>query len=232
MPIPGATYWVLSVAQPGPTLDLPLSMGIWKCESRHWLSLQMGKECALCSQPSEAPLFLSPTGTDMAVFCLLCGKRFQAQSALQQHMEVHAGVRSYICSECNRTFPSHTALKRHLRSHTGRSVKLMGGWGVWEPVSIFTSKDVKWRWWAESALSPSAQGLDMQGLPGMQVNVDSSPSPLLRTVGSESFHVQHRMLIKTAGSWVPLSETFIPWGQGGFPDAALLIHIPKGFSCR
>lgn len=38
----------------------------------------------------------------MAVFCLLCGKRFQAQSALQQHMEVHAGVRSYICSECNR----------------------------------------------------------------------------------------------------------------------------------
>ncbi|KAF5921179.1 hypothetical protein HPG69_018579 [Diceros bicornis minor] len=58
-------------------------------------------------------------GTDMAVFCLLCGKRFQAQSALQQHMEVHAGVRSYICSECNRTFPSHTALKRHLRSHTG-----------------------------------------------------------------------------------------------------------------
>lgn len=35
-------------------------------------------------------------------------------------MEVHAGVRSYICSECNRTFPSHTALKRHLRSHTGK----------------------------------------------------------------------------------------------------------------
>uniref|UniRef100_A0A4W3GXK6 Zinc finger and BTB domain-containing protein 16-like n=1 Tax=Callorhinchus milii TaxID=7868 RepID=A0A4W3GXK6_CALMI len=55
----------------------------------------------------------------MAVFCLLCGKRFQTQIALQQHMDVHAGVRSYICSECNRTFPSHTALKRHLRSHTG-----------------------------------------------------------------------------------------------------------------
>lgn len=56
----------------------------------------------------------------MAIFCLLCGKRFQTQTALQQHMEVHAGVRSYICSECNRTFPSHTALKRHLRSHTGK----------------------------------------------------------------------------------------------------------------
>lgn len=59
-------------------------------------------------------------GSDMAIFCLLCGKRFQTQTALQQHMDVHAGVRSYICSECNRTFPSHTALKRHLRSHTGR----------------------------------------------------------------------------------------------------------------
>jgi len=62
----------------------------------------------------------------MAVFCLLCGKRFQTQSALQQHMEVHAGVRSYICSECNRTFPSHTALKRHLRSHTGTSARRRG----------------------------------------------------------------------------------------------------------
>ncbi|KAF0023020.1 hypothetical protein F2P81_025001 [Scophthalmus maximus] len=74
-------------------------------------------------QPGErflshvAPLH-SGGGSDMAIFCLLCGKRFQTQTALQQHMEVHAGVRSYICSECNRTFPSHTALKRHLRSHT------------------------------------------------------------------------------------------------------------------
>lgn len=71
----------------------------------------------------------SPTGTDMAVFCLLCGKRFQTQSALQQHMEVHAGVRSYICSECNRTFPSHTALKRHLRSHTGMAAPPRGPLG-------------------------------------------------------------------------------------------------------
>ncbi|KAG7261277.1 hypothetical protein CRUP_036561 [Coryphaenoides rupestris] len=69
----------------------------------------------------------SAGGSDMAIFCLLCGKRFQTQPALQQHMEVHAGVRSYICSECNRTFPSHTALKRHLRSHTGRGEGEEGG---------------------------------------------------------------------------------------------------------
>lgn len=56
----------------------------------------------------------------MAVFCLLCAKRFQTQKALQQHMEVHAGMHSYICSHCERPFPSHTTLKRHLRSHTGK----------------------------------------------------------------------------------------------------------------
>lgn len=59
-------------------------------------------------------------GTDMAVFCLLCAKRFQTQKALQQHMEAHAGMHSYICSHCERPFPSHTTLKRHLRSHTGK----------------------------------------------------------------------------------------------------------------
>lgn len=92
-----------------------LSVCVYMCKN-----LALGFSTSLRLLP-----LLSPTGTDMAVFCLLCGKRFQAQSALQQHMEVHAGVRSYICSECNRTFPSHTALKRHLRSHTGRPVR---GW--------------------------------------------------------------------------------------------------------
>lgn len=86
----------------------------------------MGEELASYSSLLRLSPLLSPAGTDMAVFCLLCGKRFQAQSALQQHMEVHAGVRSYICSECNRTFPSHTALKRHLRSHTGRPLQVAG----------------------------------------------------------------------------------------------------------
>ena len=101
-----------------------------------------GENLALGLSVAEALPLLSPTGTDMAVFCLLCGKRFQAQSALQQHMEVHAGVRSYICSECNRTFPSHTALKRHLRSHTGRLVQGMGGEHLWTLSLGFTSKNI------------------------------------------------------------------------------------------
>lgn len=89
---------------------------------------------------------ISPgTGTDMAVFCLLCGKRFQTQSALQQHMEVHAGVRSYICSECNRTFPSHTALKRHLRSHTGTGAAARGGRLGWAPALSLKNKGGKER---------------------------------------------------------------------------------------
>lgn len=88
--------------------------------SGHW-GLQSFLPGPPLGDPQALPHFSASSlaGTDMAVFCLLCGKRFQTQTALQQHMEVHAGVRSYICSECNRTFPSHTALKRHLRSHTG-----------------------------------------------------------------------------------------------------------------
>ncbi|KAG8141645.1 hypothetical protein E2320_007228 [Naja naja] len=81
----------------------------------YWLCVKTDMQAFLLEVTFPSPL---PPGSDMAVFCLLCGKRFQTQTALQQHMEVHAGVRSYICSECNRTFPSHTALKRHLRSHT------------------------------------------------------------------------------------------------------------------
>lgn len=87
-------------------------------------------------------------GSDMAIFCLLCGKRFQTQTALQQHMEVHAGVRSYICSECNRTFPSHTALKRHLRSHTGQwkpPVVISFHRGVpWGVICLFISSLFSW----------------------------------------------------------------------------------------
>lgn len=64
----------------------------------------------------------------MAVFCLLCAKRFQTQKALQQHMEVHTGMHSYICSHCERPFPSHTTLKRHLRSHTGEPDGTAAGW--------------------------------------------------------------------------------------------------------
>ncbi|TWW75188.1 Zinc finger and BTB domain-containing protein 16-A [Takifugu flavidus] len=86
-------------------------------QERQKTGVKIWKMCRESKQ--EVNLFeIILTGSDMAIFCLLCGKRFQTQTALQQHMEVHAGVRSYICSECNRTFPSHTALKRHLRSHT------------------------------------------------------------------------------------------------------------------
>lgn len=120
---------------------------------------------------AEALPLLSPTGTDMAVFCLLCGKRFQAQSALQQHMEVHAGVRSYICSECNRTFPSHTALKRHLRSHTGRLVQGMGGEHLWTFYLGFTSKGL-WCVCVQGRVFPVEEfsaflcfKLDTEGLP-------------------------------------------------------------------
>uniref|UniRef100_A0A8C5E5Z5 Zinc finger and BTB domain-containing protein 16-A-like n=1 Tax=Gouania willdenowi TaxID=441366 RepID=A0A8C5E5Z5_GOUWI len=76
----------------------------------HMLSHTAPAEALVCDQcgatfSSEDAL----EGPTMAVFCLLCAKRFQTQKALQH----------YICSHCDRPFPSHTTLKRHLRSHTG-----------------------------------------------------------------------------------------------------------------
>ncbi|CAB1349008.1 unnamed protein product, partial [Coregonus sp. 'balchen'] len=66
----------------------------------------------------------------MAVFCLLCAKRFQTQKALQQHMEVHAGMHSYVCSHCEKPFEckichqrsrDYSAMIKHLRTHNGAS---------------------------------------------------------------------------------------------------------------
>lgn len=112
----------------------------------------------------------------MAVFCLLCGKRFQAQSALQQHMEVHAGVRSYICSECNRTFPSHTALKRHLRSHTGRPAATRGPGSLGTSVWIHRHKQSAGQN-EPSALLCSKMGLGWGMVSVVQIMIDSSPHP-------------------------------------------------------
>ncbi|NWV62221.1 ZB16A protein, partial [Malurus elegans] len=64
--------------------------------------------------------------------CLLCGKRFQTQSALQQHMEVHAGVRSdhpYECEFCGSCFRDESTLKGHKRIHTGEKPYECNGCG-------------------------------------------------------------------------------------------------------
>lgn len=157
---------------------------------------------------------LSPTGTDMAVFCLLCGKRFQAQSALQQHMEVHAGVRSYICSECNRTFPSHTALKRHLRSHTGRLVP-GGAWGHFQTLyQGLTSKNI-WCVLGREVLSLSLLEVVHRRAPIECLNVDSSsnPPPTAHLFPVFPYTAQKRVILKKKNT-ILLSSTPRNFGPG------------------
>uniref|UniRef100_A0A4W6G3X2 C2H2-type domain-containing protein n=1 Tax=Lates calcarifer TaxID=8187 RepID=A0A4W6G3X2_LATCA len=68
-------------------------------------------------------------GTDMAVFCLLCAKRFQTQKALQQHMEVHAGDHPFECEFCGSCFRDDGTLRGHKRIHTGEKPYECNGCG-------------------------------------------------------------------------------------------------------
>ncbi|XP_039618266.1 zinc finger protein 22-like [Polypterus senegalus] len=43
-----------------------------------------------------------------------CGREFSNRSALQKHMRVHTGMKTYICNDCEMA-----SLQKHMRVHTG-----------------------------------------------------------------------------------------------------------------
>lgn len=48
-----------------------------------------------------------------------CTKVFKTQVALKSHLDIHAGVKNYVCSECGFAFRSKQELKGHiLRKHS------------------------------------------------------------------------------------------------------------------
>ncbi|XP_039598895.1 zinc finger protein 761-like [Polypterus senegalus] len=51
--------------------------------------------------------------------CLECGKHFTRQSALNEHMNIHTGEKTYCCSECGKSFQKRSNLQIHRRIHTG-----------------------------------------------------------------------------------------------------------------
>ena len=52
--------------------------------------------------------------------CSMCGKIYDAPSALDKHVEsVHAGIK-YQCNICNKAFTENSSLRRHVESvHEG-----------------------------------------------------------------------------------------------------------------
>lgn len=69
----------------------------------------------------DAVTFLSnPPPTKPKKFaCDHCPKRFATQSSLQNHKNIHLGVRNHVCSVCQKCFVRKRELDRHSVIHTG-----------------------------------------------------------------------------------------------------------------
>lgn len=63
--------------------------------------------------------FIHTGGQDKAHECEHCGKRYQFQSALMEHMNIHTGEKPYVCDYCDQRFNFKQNLMRHKMIHTG-----------------------------------------------------------------------------------------------------------------
>lgn len=60
--------------------------------------------------------------------CELCGKRFLDSLRLRMHLLAHsAGAKAFVCDHCGAQFSKEEALETHRQTHTGRF--FWGGWG-------------------------------------------------------------------------------------------------------
>lgn len=65
-------------------------------------------------------LFFSPT--ELGEFpCSVCDLQLSSKFKLQEHMNLHTGVRPYCCAECGKRFCQSSSYRVHLRTH--RQVK-------------------------------------------------------------------------------------------------------------
>lgn len=60
-----------------------------------------------------------PTDVTKSFACDICPRRFGTSSALQNHRNMHLGIRRHICTVCNRAFSRKRELDRHTVIHTG-----------------------------------------------------------------------------------------------------------------
>lgn len=49
--------------------------------------------------------------------CPICGKKYQTQELLEQHIEKHSGEKPFKCTQCDKSYNNKIDLKRHAKTH-------------------------------------------------------------------------------------------------------------------
>lgn len=78
----------------------------------------MNEICPFCQKPIPADCLKAHIskmhGSSMPFVCTLCGRGYQSQAGLSNHMDVHQG-KTVLCPVCDNKFSRKFTLKRHLK---------------------------------------------------------------------------------------------------------------------
>ena len=93
-----------------------------KHPNEDYLTCHICKQCGkVCADYNAMKFHVRQVHCDRTLKCTYdgCTKVFKTQVALKSHLDIHAGVKNYVCSECGFAFRSKQELKGHiLRKHS------------------------------------------------------------------------------------------------------------------